>query len=358
MSLISVIAAGILSLAAIFPVSSVSEGSAQAFVSENGVSAKACVVIDALSGDVLYAKNEKQRLPMASTTKIMSALLVLKGEGLDDPFTVDSSAVGTEGSSMGLSEGDTVTLRTLAYGMLLPSGNDAANAAAMRIAGSIEGFADMMNDCAAELGLEDTHFVTPSGLDDDTDEHYSSAMDMAKLTRAALQDPDFREICGKKNAQVDFGDPPAKHWLKNTNKLLSSCEGVFGVKTGFTDKAGRCLVSACSRNGSELICVTLNDRNDWADHSALYDSCFKLIRDIELTPELTGYKIAAVRGEDVICEAECGKIRLPASAAARLKRVTLIKPFLYLPVSSGETVGTTRYYLDGRLVARLSIKAA
>lgn len=322
------------------------------------VSARSCVVIDAVSGDVLYAQNERERLPMASTTKIMSAYIALQQEGLDAPFVVDSEAIKVEGSSMGLCEGDTVTLRTLVTGMLLPSGNDAANAAAVRVSGSIESFVGLMNEYAAELGLDDTHFVTPSGLDDYTDEHFSTALDMASLTRTALQNADFRHICGTRSAQVEFGAPPYKRWLSNTNRLLTGCEGVFGVKTGFTDKARRCLVSACERNGAELICVTLNDPDDWSDHSKLYDYCFGLMQQAELTPELPGYKIALAGGEkELLCTGESSSISLPASAVGRLERVTLIRPFLYAPVAPGQQVGETRFYLDGRLIRSLPITA-
>ena len=271
----------------------------------------------------------------------------------------DSEAIKVEGSSMGLCEGDTVTLRSLVYGMLLPSGNDAANAAAVRIAGSVPEFVDMMNGYAAELGLRDTHFVTPSGLDDYTDEHYSTALDMARLTREALRLDSFREICGSKTAQLEFGAPPYKRWLTNTNRLLGMCKGCIGVKTGFTDKAGRCLISACEREGSTLICVTLNDKNDWADHKALYDRCFSLMHETELAPELGGYKIAcAGKGETLLAQGETGRITLPESAVKRLERVTLIKPMIYLPSEPGEKVGETRFYLDGVLISSLPIKAA
>ena len=159
--------------------------------------AKAAAVIDSLTGAVLYSKNCREKLPMASTTKIMSALIALESGRLDEEFTVDSEAIKVEGSSMGLQEGDRVTMRALVCGMLLPSGNDAANAAAVRIAGSTENFVRMMNEKAAAMGLTDTHFVTPSGLDDDTDEHYSTALDMARLAAVCMENSDFAEICSK-----------------------------------------------------------------------------------------------------------------------------------------------------------------
>ncbi|MDE7278802.1 MAG: D-alanyl-D-alanine carboxypeptidase [Oscillospiraceae bacterium] len=225
-------------------------------VSLAGLSAKAAILIDAQTGTVIAEKNERQRLPMASTTKIMSALLLLESGDLDTQFKVDNNAIMVEGSSMGLCEDDIVTKRTLCYGMLLPSGNDAANQTAVMLAGSTEKFAEMMNSRAKEIGLEDTNFVTPSGLHDEN--HYSTAYDMAVLTREALKNEDFREICGTKRAKLKFGNPPYERWLVNTNKLLTMYDACIGVKTGFTDEAGRCLVSAAEKNGVTLICVTLN----------------------------------------------------------------------------------------------------
>ena len=238
------------------------------------VSAKACIVMEATTREVFFSQNADEHLPMASTTKIMTTLLCLESGDLDTPFPVDNNAIQVEGSSMGLVKDDIVTKRALCYGMLLPSGNDAAGATAVKLAGSLSAFADLMNERAAQLGMQNTHFVTPSGLHDE--QHYSTAYDMAILTATALQNPDFREICGQATAKVTFGNPPYDRWLKNSNKLLTQCEGVIGVKTGFTDEAGRCLVSACQRDDMTLICVTLNDPNDWRDHAAMFDLGFSV----------------------------------------------------------------------------------
>ena len=245
------------------------------------VSAKACVLIEEKTGQILFEKNSDEKLPMASTTKIMTTLLCLESGGLDDEFVVDSQAIKVEGSSMGLVEGDVVTKRALCYGMLLPSGNDAANATAVKIGGSIEKFAELMNRRAEEIGMTRTCFVTPSGLEGEG--HGSSAYDMALLAREALRNPEFSEICSQKKAKVMFGNPPYERWLVNTNKLLEMYNGVKGVKTGFTDEAGRCLVSACERDGISMICVTLNDRNDWQDHMDMYDYGFSLLEPYELS---------------------------------------------------------------------------
>ncbi|MBP5579557.1 MAG: D-alanyl-D-alanine carboxypeptidase [Ruminococcus sp.] len=323
------------------------------------ISAKAAVLISADTGEVVYSRNASEKLPMASTTKIMTALLCLESGGLYDEFIVDSQAIRVEGSSMGLCEGDTVTKYALCCGMLLPSGNDAANAAAVRIAGSIEAFAGLMNERARKIGLSKTYFVTPSGLEGEG--HGSSAADMAMLAREALKNELFRDICSRESIKVKFGSPPYDRWLKNTNKLLSIYEGVYGVKTGFTDEAGRCLVSACRRDGRDLICVTLNDRNDWDDHIAIYEYGFGAVRQLEL--ELPDDISADIAG------AASDKLRLvPGKSSCNVTTVTgnaddftytvLRPPFLYAPVREGDEAAELRISFLGREVCTLPLYAA
>ena len=333
--------------------------SASVFTFETGaadvpsVSAKGAILMDSLTGEILYEKNAYTKLPMASTTKIMSAMLALEMcDNPDEQFVVDSEAIKVEGSSMGLQEGDIVTMRTLVYGMLLPSGNDAANAAAVRISGSVEAFVELMNDRAAELGMSSTHFVTPSGLDDDTDDHYSTAYDMAILTREALKIPEFTEICGQYSAKVSFGNPPYERWLTNSNKLLNSCEGVIGVKTGFTDKARRCLVSACERNGSRLICVTLNDPDDWLDHTKLFDYGFEMYEQQALPLERNEFYVNVVGGRsDIIkCKTKSVSLSMIKGKAEQVKSEVHINHFVYAPVAENIQVGSVKYYLDDVLI--------
>ncbi|MGN0601475.1 MAG: D-alanyl-D-alanine carboxypeptidase family protein [Oscillospiraceae bacterium] len=317
------------------------------------VSAKGVILMDNLTGEVLYEKNSKAKLPMASTTKIMSAMLALEfGGDLDEEFVVDKDAIKVEGSSMGLKEGDIVTMRTLIYGMLLPSGNDAANAAAVRISGSVDAFVELMNERAVELGLTSTHFVTPSGLDENTEEHYSTAYDMAVLTREALKNSDFREICGKFTAKVKFGNPPYERWLTNSNKLLNSCEGVIGVKTGFTDKARRCLVSACERDGGTLICVTLNDPDDWLDHSRLYDYGFEMYKKQALPLESSDFNVNVVGGnsETVKCRTKNVSLNMLKGLAENVKTEVHLNHFLYAPVAENVNVGSVKYYINDELI--------
>ena len=235
--------------------------------------ADAYIVMEATTGRVLCGQNIHERLAMASTTKIIGAMMVLEQPNLDESFTVDPDAIRVEGSSMGLQEVDSVSLYALACGMLLPSGNDAANAAGVRLYGSIEGFVQAMNQRAQELGLHNTHYVTACGLD--AEGHYSTAFDLAKLTRVALQNEDFAFICSQSSMKVKFGNPPYERWLQNYNRLLELYPDCIGVKTGFTDDAGRCLVSAAERDGMTLICVTLDAQDDWNLHASLYDQCFQ-----------------------------------------------------------------------------------
>lgn len=316
------------------------------------VSAKGAILIDSLTGEVLFEKNAKGKLPMASTTKIMSAMLALESGNLDEEFTVDPNAIKVEGSSMGLQEGDIVTMRALVHGMLLPSGNDAANAAAVRICGSVEAFVQLMNDRAAELGMTSTHFVTPSGLDDDTDEHYSTAYDMAILAREAMKGLEFREICGTYNAKLKYGNPPYERWLTNSNKLLNTCDGVIGVKTGFTDKAKRCLVSACERDGATLICVTLNDANDWLDHSRLFDYGFTMFDKQRLPVEISKFSVNVVGGtsETVQCETKIPKLNMLRGKAEQVNCEVYINHFLYAPVAEDTEAGKIKYYYNGEVI--------
>lgn len=314
--------------------------------------AKGAVVIDGGSGRVLYEKDCDARLPMASTTKIMTALLTLEQPDLDGAFPVDRNAIRVEGSSMGLREGDTVTLRTLAYGMLLPSGNDAANAAAVRIAGTKEAFVRLMNERAAELGLENTHFMTPSGLDEDT--HYSSARDMAMLAREALANPAFAEICGKSSAKVQFGNPPYDRWLTNHNKLLKYYPGVTGVKTGFTGRAGRCLVSSAQRDGVELIAVTLGCPDDWNVHMRLYDACFaKARRQTVALPALA----LPVAGAGAVSTVWSGNEATLLEGEEAEVLVTA-EHFLFAPVEAGRVVGKAAVRAGEETVAEFDLVAA
>ena len=226
------------------------------------VSAASYILIEASTGRVLAAKEENTQRPMASTTKIMTALLALEEENCHERFIVDSEAIRVEGTSMGLKEGDEASLYDLAGGMLVASGNDGANAAAVKIAGSIEAFAEKMNEKAAALGMRNSHFANPNGLDDEA--HYSTAYDMALLGCAAVNEPTLRRTASTRTAVI------GGRTLTNHNKLLSRLDGCVGLKTGYTKAAGRTLVSCAEQAGHRLVAVTLRDGDDWNDHEALY----------------------------------------------------------------------------------------
>ncbi len=323
------------------------------------ISAKGYILMEASSGKILAAKEEHEKRPMASTTKIMTALLTLEQDGLDDFFQVDNDAIMVEGTSMGLLEDDQVTLRTLAYGMLLSSGNDAANLAAVKISGSIEKFAEKMNARAEQIGMKDTHFVTPSGLHDE--EHYSTPYDMALLAREALKNDDFAEICGQKKAKLTYGNPPYTRWLSNHNKLLDYYEGCIGMKTGFTKKAGRCLVSAAERDGITLICVTLNASNDWQDHTKLFDYGFSVVERQKVPVDLsqtTFPVVGGVKDEVGVTLSEDLYAVLSQEELQNASQQILRNPFCYAPVQEGDTVGRLQLVYDGKVVAEETLVAA
>lgn len=322
---------------------------------EPAVTAKGAVLMEAGAGRILWSQNGEERLPMASTTKIMTALLTLEQPGLDEMFTVNAQAIRVEGTSMGLTEGSQATLRTLAAGMLLASGNDAANAAAVRVAGTQADFVMMMNRRAAQLGMKDTNFETPSGLDGQS--HYSTAADMALLARVALENPDFRSLCSQTSLKLCYGNPPYDRWLANHNRLLKEYPGCIGLKTGFTKKAGRCLVSAAEREGVTLICVTLSDPNDWRDHTALLDWGFSRVRRTELPGPWT---VAVTGGEGESVTVSPGESPAVCVLEEELPRITWsveLPPFLYAPVEPGQPVGTARCLLDGREYAAIPLIA-
>ena len=227
------------------------------FPQENLVSsAGSAYVFDALSGRVFYEKNAEVSRAMASTTKIATAITAIEHcADLDEKFEINPKAVGIEGSSIYLRAGERLSVRDLLYGLMLRSGNDAACALAYRIGGSIEGFCELMNGLCEKLKLSHTHFANPHGLDNK--EHYTSAKDLAIISGYALSNPVFKEIVSTKNIKI-MGDGGEYRYLTNKNRLLSSLENCIGVKTGYTKKAGRCLVSAVEKNGMRLVCVVLN----------------------------------------------------------------------------------------------------
>ena len=232
-----------------------------------GISAASAILIDGESGRVLYAQNAEEERPIASITKLMTALVAVESHpDLSEVVTIRPEWTGVEGSSMYLKVGEKLTLETLLYGLLLCSGNDAAVAIAEHISGSQEDFAKLMNATAREIGMEHSSFANPNGLDHE--DHYSTARDMARLACAAVENETLVRMVSTRSVTI------GGRTMTNHNKLLNQIEGCIGLKTGYTMAAGRTLVSCVERNGQRLVAVTLQDGNDWADHAALYDYGF------------------------------------------------------------------------------------
>ncbi len=307
---------------------------------------------------VLTSKDENKRMKPASTTKLMTTLLALETADCDDVVVTFTDDMLAEGSSMYLEIGDKVHLSDLATGMMMSSGNDAANAVALTLANSYEDFAELMNSRAREFGMDNTNFVTPSGLDDDN--HYSTALDMARLMAKALQNESFAKLTVRKSKKVDFVEPQKHITYSNHNRLLSLYEYCVGGKTGYTESAGRCLVSVAQKDGVTLVCVTMNDRDDWNDHIALYEYGFeqyvcKTYNDSELVAELP-----CVGSEDefVTVVGECDtKIIVESDKADVIERRVLSDSFLYAPVQPDDVVGRIEYTLDGKIIMTTNLLA-
>lgn len=321
------------------------------------VTAECAVLLCADTGEVLFSQNGKMRHSMASTTKIMTALLTLETGEPERAVTVTKKMTAVEGTSMGLLPGDTVTLYGLACGMLLSSGNDAANTAAIALAGSQEMFAERMNDRAAQIGMTQTHFVTPSGLDDDL--HYSTAYDMALLGCEAIRNPQFLRICSSKSLTVSYGNPPYHRVLSNHNRLLKLYAPCIGVKTGFTKKSGRCLVSAARRDGVTLVAVTLNAPDDWNDHMSLYEYGFSAVHCAPLESGQTVLTLPVAGGlQNTV---QVGFVSAPCAVydaqEGAVERTVYCKPFVYAPVEQGEIVGKAVYTQSGKVLCEADLVA-
>lgn len=320
-----------------------------------GVSAKAYCLLDADLYEVIDEKNSSLRLGMASTTKIMTALIAIESGRLDHTVEVDKRAVGTEGSSVYLADGERMTLRDLVYALMLASANDAAEAIAYYLCGSIDDFTRLMNEKAHELGLENTHFTNPHGLSDS--DHYTTARELAMLSARALENEAFREIVSKRS--YSFLSDKTRRSIANHNRLLASYEGCIGVKTGFTKKDGRCLVSAAERDGKRLVAVTLSAPDDWNDHKRLLDFGFSLYEKRELCKagEYSFY-IHTPNGAVKRILAENAKgITLSVRKDARIKAYTELDRIYYREITKGDTVGYTVFKADGKEIARVPLLA-
>lgn len=306
------------------------------------LSASAAVLMDMDSGRVLYERNAGARMLIASTTKILTALVAIRDGNLSDRVKVSREAACTEGSSMYLKEGEELTLETLLYGLLLCSGNDAAVAVAEHVGGSVKGFVERMNETALELGMENSSFANPNGLDDE--EHYSTAYDMALLARAAMGSETLVRIASTRTVTV------GGRTMTNHNKLLQLVDGCLGLKTGYTRAAGRTLVSCAERNGQRLIAVTLQDGNDWADHQSLYDygfAAYPAKRAAQL-----GHELARRDGVPLVA---ADSFAWPLAQGETLEVSVELDRELAAPLRAGTRVGEAVFSLMGKEVGRVAL---
>ncbi len=309
------------------------------------LSAQSAVVLDADTGATRFAHNADAVLPMASTTKIMTAIVAIEQGDLDRVYTVKPAYTQTEGSSMYLKPGERLTIRDTLYGLMLMSGNDAALAIAGECGGQ-EAFVQAMNDKAAALGLTHTHFENPNGLDGET--HHTTARELAQLTAYALQNLDFREIVGTQTTTR------AGRTMTNHNKMLALYEGAIGGKTGFTKKSGRCLVSAATRNGRTLVAVTLHDPDDWDDHCAMLDQAFAAYAPETL--HRAGQAVAEVpveggtAGQVGLTALHDVTVWLAPGEREQVTRTLRGRRFVYATVAGGDYYGEVVYRLGGHIL--------
>ncbi len=306
---------------------------------EPTVSAESAIVMNALTGEVVFSKNPYEKRGIASTTKIMTSLIALESKKLKNSVTVKKEDIAVEGTSIYLKEGDKITVETLVKGMLLESGNDAANVTARAIGGNKEGFAELMNKKARELGMFSTNFLNPSGLTEDG--HYSTAYDMALLGSAAIQNEKFREICSASSLNVSFGKESVKRTFYNHNKFLSKFEGALGIKTGFTKASGRCLVTAAQRGKVIYVAVTLKAPDDWNDHIKMMNFAFDNTAVSYPDCELSGICVDVVGSETCSLKVE---LATPLELHCVKKHedyelVIYLPKFVYAGVKKGDISG-------------------
>ena len=313
------------------------------------VSARKAVVMDSVGKRICYEKQAGDRSLIASTTKIMTALLVCENCNVLEPVKIPRQAVGVEGSSLYLKEGEVLTVQELLYGLMLHSGNDAAAALAIHCGGSIDGFAAMMNEKAERLGLTGSHFENPHGLD--SENHYSTARDLAVLGLEAMKNPIFRKTVSTKRVRI--GD----RYLKNHNKLLWQIEGCEGIKTGYTKAAGRILVSSVTRQGRRIAAVTISAPDDWRDHRILYEKAFEEFETRQLFHKgqrVLSYPVAGGEKTSVPLKAD-GDFSFPVREGEQAMVILPGPGFCYAPVVRGAQAGTALVVIDGTVVGKLPL---
>ena len=318
-------------------------------VSADAVSARSAILMDAQTGRILYEKDIDRKSLIASTTKIMTALIVCEQCNVLDRMRIPRESVGIEGSSMYLQEGEVLTIQELLYGMMMHSGNDAAVALAIYCGGTVEGFVELMNDKAKLLGLTGTHFANPNGLDHP--DHYSTARDLAVLASYAMNDPIFSRTVSTKTLTV------GQRSMKNHNKLLWMVEGADGVKTGYTRAAGRVLVSSACRNGRRLVAVTIHDPNDWQDHQKLLEDGFSRyeMRQLIAAGQQIGTR-SVLNGEvGTVPVLAIDKFDYPMTDGEQVAIALSPPEFSYAPVIAGAEAGFAYICIDGKTIGKVPL---
>ena len=325
-------------------------------VSAMSVSAESAIVVETSTGRTVFEKDADTRRPMASTTKIMTALIALEAGDTARQVSVSGKAVGVEGSSVYLKSGDSLTLDDLVWALMLESANDAAAAIAIEVAGSVDAFAELMNAKAAELGLKDTHFTNPHGLDNEN--HYTTASDLARLAAYALKNERFREIVSTYRHNISVGGET--RCLLNHNKLLKLYDGAIGVKTGYTKRSGRCLVSAAERGGVTLVAVTLGAPDDWNDHRAMLDCGFGTLEARELIkPGESVFILPCIgceKNEVMIKNTDGLTVCVPKDTPEATWRIEL-PHYLWAPVYEGSAVGRIVFEAGGTTLGEVPLTA-
>lgn len=320
------------------------------------LSAKSSILMETENKEIVLENNAQTQMPMASTTKIMTSLLALEAGIPNYEVVVTEEMLKVEGTSMGLLSGDIVSIKNLVYGMLLESGNDAANVVAYKLGGGQKGFSKIMNKRAQQIGMKNTNFVTPSGLDEEG--HCSTAYDMALLGIEAIKNPEFRVACGKENVRVSYGNPPYMRTLTNHNSLLKRYPYAIGIKTGFTKKSRRCLVSAAEKDGIVLVAVTLNASNDWDDHIKMYEYGFNQYKNVDLDGDISSYLLNVVganKKKVKLMLSQAPKAVLHTDNNCEITRVIKLPKFEYAPLQKGKVVGKSQYYCEDKLICEVPI---
>lgn len=333
------------------------------------LNSRVALIYDRASGKILYEKNGNKQTPMASTTKILTAIIVIENSDLSDVVTIDSKSAGTGGSRLGLKKNDKITVHDLLYGLMLRSGNDAAVALAIHVGGSIEGFAELMNEKATQLGLVNSHFIVPHGLD--MDGHYTTAYELAKITDYALNISKIKEIVGTKTYTVTINGQPKV--ISNTNELLGNLYGVYGVKTGFTNGAGRCLVTSCKRDELDIITVVIGaDTKKYRTSDSMklieyayknyqmVDIKIKVEEEFEKWKQLNQNRIIINKGIKDKIELEIEKLDYEKMAIknTQIDNINIeINSLYYLeaPVEKGKVIGNLKIMIGEEVIEVLEI---